>query len=233
MAVTLSVHDDPAGACAALLLEATADGGNVVLTGGSTPKPAYQEFVRRVDADGLDVAGTTVWFTDERAVPPEDERSNYGLIKETVIDPLGSGRAPQVRRIKGELGPVAAADDYESQLRQAGPPEFDLMLIGMGPDGHICSMFPDQDSLSERERLVVGVEQSGLDPLVPRITLTLPAIALARHVVFLITGAGKAAMVLTAFGPDARPNPHVPATEVPPVAANVTVLLDPASASEL
>jgi 6-phosphogluconolactonase len=114
------------------------------------------------------------------------------LVNETVIDPLGNGRAPQVRRIKGELGPPAAADDYEGQLRAAGPPEFELMLIGMEPDGHICSLFPDQESLS-----------------------------------------GKAAMVATAFGPDARPKPHIPATTVPPVAANVTVLLDPAAASEL
>ncbi len=233
MSVEIEVLEDPARACAAMLLGAAAESGHVVLTGGSTPRAAYDEFVTAVKAVELDLSRTTMWFGDERCVPPEDERSNFRLAKESMFDPLGEAGPGSVRRMKGELGPSEGAEDYERELREAGPPRFDLLLLGMGPDGHCASMFPDQPSLAERERYVVGVPEAGLEPFVPRVSLTLPGLALARHVVFLVTGGSKADAVAAAFGPNAVPDPHIPSSLVPSWVDEITVLLDPAAAERL
>ena len=233
MALEIEVVDDPGRACAAMLVGVAAGGGHLVLTGGSTPRAAYEEFVEAVQTVGIDVTQSTIWFTDERCVPPEDDRSNYGLVRDSILEPLGEGAAPMVHRMRGELGPSEAADEYERELRAAGPPRFDLVLLGMGPDGHLASMFPDQSSLSERSRLVLGVEESGLEPFVPRVTLTFPALVNARQIVFLATGSSKAEAVAAAFGPNAKPDPHVPSSLLPPMAKEVTVLLDREAAAGL
>lgn len=233
MSVEIEVVEDPARACAAMLLGAAAGSGHVVLTGGSTPRAAYEEFVHAVRAVDLDLSGTTMWFGDERCVSPDDERSNYQMVKESMLDPLGETGPGSVRRIQGELGPQMGADDYQRELREAGPPQFDLLLLGMGPDGHCASMFPDQASLAECERYVVGVPEAGLEPFVPRVSLTMPALALARRVLFLITGSSKAEAVAAAFGENANPNPHVPSSLVAEWASQVTVLLDSSAAERL
>jgi 6-phosphogluconolactonase len=229
----IEVQEDPARACSVLLLSAVLHGGDVVLTGGLTPKPAYEELARAIRALGRDLGDTTLWFGDERCVPPSDERSNYRLVKQALLDPLDDLPAPGVRRMQGELGPHKAADAYERDLQDAGQPEFDLVLLGLGSDGHCASLFPDQPSLAERARLVIGVEEAGLEPFVPRVTLTLPALANARQVVFLVTGEPKADAVAAVFGPNAGPDPHVPASMLVPLANELTVLLDPAAASRL
>jgi 6-phosphogluconolactonase len=233
MSVEIEVVEDPARACAAMLVGASAGGGHVVLAGGSTPKAAYEELVKTVGAVGVDLRETTFWFGDERCVPPEDERSNFLMVKQALLDPLGSENQPIVKRMKGELGPEQGAEDYERELQAAGPPRFDVLLLGIGPDGHTASLFPDQPSLQERSRLVVGVAQAGLEPFVPRITMTLPALAHSEHVVFLVSGEGKADAVARAFGPEAESDPHIPSSTLPPLADQVTVLLDPAAASKL
>jgi 6-phosphogluconolactonase len=233
VSLELEVVEDPARTCSAMLLGGMLGGGDVVLTGGSTPRPAYEELAQAVRAVGHDLRDTTVWFSDERCVPPDEELSNYRLVKESLLDPLADLPRPAMRRIRGELGPSEAADVYERELDEAGEPEFALVLLGLGPDGHLASMFPDQASLSERARLVVGVEEAGLEPFVPRVTLTLPALANAERVVFLVTGADKAEAVAAAFGPDAEPDPHVPASTLVPLANELTVLLDPAAAARL
>jgi 6-phosphogluconolactonase len=92
-------------------------------------------------------------------------------------------------------------------------------------------LFPDQETLSERSRLVVGVPEAGLEPFVPRVSLTLSALASAKQIVFLVSGGSKADAVSAAFGPDAKPDPKVPASLLPPLAAEVTVLLDEAAAA--
>jgi 6-phosphogluconolactonase len=226
MAVEIEILEDPARACAAMLVGIAAGGGNIVLTGGSTPRAAYGEFVEAVRTVGIDITRCTMWFSDERCVPPEDERSNYGMVRDALLEPLGDGGLPSVHRMKGELGPDAAADEYERALQAAGSPRFDLVLLGIGPDGHLASLFPDQASLSERSRLVLGVPEAGLEPYVPRVTLTFPALANARQVVFLATGESKAEAVAAAFGPEAKADPHIPSSLLPPLAREVKVLLD-------
>ena len=226
MAVEIEILDDPARACAAMLVGIAAGGGHIVLTGGSTPRAAYGEFVEAIRTVGIDITRCTMWFSDERCVPPEDERSNYGMVRDALLEPLGDGGLPRVHRMKGELGPDAAADEYERELQAAGSPRFDLVLLGIGPDGHLASLFPDQASLSERSRLVVGVPEAGLEPYVPRVTLTFPALVNARQVVFLATGESKAEAVAAAFGPEAKADPHIPSSLLPPLAREVKVLLD-------
>lgn len=233
MTVEIEIVDDPARACAAMLVGAAAGGGHLVLAGGSTPKAAYAELVQAVHAVGVDLGATTFWIGDERCVAPDDELSNFAMIKRSLLDPLADVAQPVVRRIKGELGPDEAAADYERELQAAGPPEFDIVLLGIGPDGHTASLFPDQDSLAERDRLVVGVPKAGLEPYVARVTLTLPALANARQVVFLVVGESKAAAVAAAFGPHAQPNPHVPSSLLAPIAKQIKVLIDPAAAGGL
>lgn len=233
MTPQIEVLDDPARACAALLLSAVLHGGDLVMTGGSTAGPAYEELASALREVGGDLGSTTLWFGDERCVPPHDERSNYRLVKQTLLDPLSDLPAPTVMRIHGELGPEKAAEAYERQLQELEEPEFDLLLLGLGPDGHCASLFPDQPSLGERARLVLGVPEAGLEPFVPRVSLTLSGLANAKQTVFLVTGESKADAVAAAFGPDATPDPHVPASLLVPLANELKVLLDPAAAARL
>jgi 6-phosphogluconolactonase len=216
------------------MVSAAIGGGHIVLTGGSTPKAAYESFVDVVRKVGLDVSRTTFWLGDERCVEPDDERSNYRMIKESLLDPLASlSDSPSMRRIKGELGPEQGAEDYERELRAAGPPRFDLVLLGIGPDGHTASLFPDQESLSVSDRLVVGVPEAGLEPYVPRVSLTFPALAASRQVVLLATGQSKADALAKAFGSEARPDPHVPSSLLPAHAEELIVLADSRAAARL
>jgi 6-phosphogluconolactonase len=227
--VKLEVVDDPARACAERLVKAARRGAHIGLTGGSTPREAYRIAAQAQDAWG----GVTVWFSDDRCVLPEDDRSNYGLVRDSLLAGLRNSVLPAVVRMKGELGPAAGADDYERLLRDAGNPPLDLLLLGMGPDGHLASLFPDQETLSERSRLVVGVPHAGLEPFVPRISLTLTAIAAAQQVLYLVTGASKADAVLAAFGDRAKPDPHVPSSLLPELTDRITVLLDRDAAAKL
>jgi 6-phosphogluconolactonase len=224
--VKLEVCENPAQACAELLCSIAAEGGHLVMTGGSTPRVAYE----MAAASGVDWSGATLWFGDERCVAPSDELSNYGMVKESLLDRLSGGQ-PTVHRMEGELGPDAAAESYERELAAAGPPEFDLVLLGLGPDGHLASLFPNQPSLSVRERLVVGVHEAGLEPFVPRVSMTLPVLGSGKRVVFLVSGQSKAGAAAAAFGPDAKPDPRVPASMLAPFASELTVLLDPPAAT--
>lgn len=233
MTLNIEIVENPARACGAMLVGAAVSAGHVVLAGGSTPRAAYQELAAAVRAVGLGFDGTTLWFGDERCVPPDDERSNFAMVKQTLLDPIADLTKPQVRRMKGELGSARGADDYERELRDAGEPLFELVLLGIGPDGHTASLFPDQVTLEERSRMVVGVEHAGLEPFVPRVSFTLPRLARSRHVVFLVSGESKADAVAAAFGPNAKPNPHVPSSLLVPLAKEITVLLDPPAAAKL
>ena len=238
----LQVYRDPQALARALAeffvrtaATAAADRGafRVALSGGSTPRAAYELLAKPPLRDELSWSDVFVYFGDERCVPPEDERSNHRLAKESMFDALGEVGLPAIHRMKGELGPFAAAEDYERVLREAGSPRFDLVLLGIGPDGHCASLFPDQPSLDERSRAVVGVAEAGLEPYVPRVSMTLPRLANARQIVFLVTGESKADAIAAVFGAHATPDPHMPSSLLVPLAKEIKVLLDPAAASRL
>lgn len=233
MSVEIEVLEDPARACSAMLLGACVGGADLVVTGGSTPRAAYAHLATALRDMELDSSGATFWFSDERCVAPDDDLSNFKLVKQSLLAGLDGRPAPQVKRIRGELGPDEAAQAYESELSEAGEPRFELVLLGLGPDAHIASMFPGQESLHERSRLAVGVPEAGHEPYVPRVTLTLPVLSNAERIVFLVTGEGKAEAVAKAFGPAAQPDPSVPASLLVPLADEVTVLLDAAAAARL
>jgi len=214
----IRVSDDPAQEAVDLL--AAAD-GHVALTGGSTPRVAYE----RVADMRQDWSGVDFWFTDERCVPPDHEQSNFGMAERAWLSRV---EGATVHRMRGEHGPEDGAAAYENELDQFGPDALDLMLLGLGPDAHICSLFPGDDALGERERRVVGVETPGMAPLVPRITLTLPVVNSSRQIVFLVTGEDKAEAVRRIFaGP---PDPDAPGSLVD---GSVTALLDTAAAARL
>lgn len=223
------VLKDPAAAAAERLAAAANAGGQIVLAGGSTPRVAYE----RLAMMDVDWSACTLWFGDERCVPPGDENSNFGMAREALVDRL-PGAAPNVRRIAGERGPGEAASAYERELREAFGdqlPLFDLVLLGLGRDAHCASLFPNQPSLDERERLAIGIERPGLAPWIPRVTLTLPVINAATEVVFLVAGADKAAAVERAFA--GRPDRGAPASLVVPASGAMTVLIDPPAAEML
>ena len=184
------VTDDPAAQAAERIVAVLRAGGHIALAGGSTPRVAYEQ---ATDADS-DWGGATLWFGDDRAVPPDHEFSNYKMVKEALLDRI-SGSQPEVKRIKGELGYKEAADDYERELRgvfedKAVPP-LDLILLGIGPDAHTASLFPGSSSLRERRRWVVATAAPAGMAIVRRMTLTLPVINAARAVLFVVTGADK------------------------------------------
>ncbi|HZS31315.1 MAG TPA: 6-phosphogluconolactonase [Gaiellaceae bacterium] len=166
-------------------------GGHVVLTGGSTPRRAYEI------AAGLepDWSRVELWWGDERCVPPGDERSNFGMANEALLDRLDAAPAA-VHRMRGELGKDAGAKDYARELEGLGA--FDLVLLGLGPDGHIASLFPSFPSLDVDDRDVLGTA-AGHEPFVDRITLTLRRLAATRELLFLVTGEDKANAVARAL----------------------------------
>lgn len=219
MTVDIRVADDPAHAAGELLAEHAVAGAHLALCGGTSVGRAY-ETAARLQTRWHDLH---VWFGDERVVPPGDERSNYRLVRETLLDALAV--PPEVKRIRGELEAEEAATLYDEELSGV---TLDLALNGIGPDGHTASLFPNAPPLSERTRRAVAAE-AGLDPLVPRVTLTPPIFAAAGLLVYLVTGEAKAEAARRAFA--ARPSPETPASLVR--GRTTLALLDRAAASLL
>jgi 6-phosphogluconolactonase len=210
---------------ARLLADAAESGGHLVITGGSSPKAAYE----RVAELGADWSGAEIWFSDERCVPPDHEHSNYRMANESLLSKI---EARGVHRMKGELGPQDGARDYADQLSGAfGPgvvPHFDLILLGLGPDAHLASLFPNNPELGIKDRNTAGVEQPGMAPLVPRITLTFPVLNAGARVVFLVSGEEKAEAVARAFS--GRPRPDAPASLLQPQGEYILLCDAPAAA---
>jgi 6-phosphogluconolactonase len=204
------------------LAEAARSGMSVVLTGGSTPARAYQLAAEREP----DWSAASLWWGDERSVPPENELSNFRLARENLLDRI---EAPprEVQRIRGELGAEGAAREYDELLRGA---RLDYVLLGLGPDGHAASLFPGQPTLQERERRAIPAEAK-LEPFVERVTLTLPVLASAPEVVFIVTGESKAEAVERAFA--RPPGPETPASLIRSAAGRTRVVADAAAASRL
>jgi 6-phosphogluconolactonase len=202
-----------ASAAADLVAEALAGGGRtLVLAGGSTPKRAYQLLVDRP----LEWGRVTILFGDERCVPPDHPDSNYFLAKQELLDRVYPAT---VHRMPAELGPETGATLYDPVVRALSP--LDLVLLGMGPDGHTASLFPGLPGL-EAQGYAMGVRNSPKPPP-ERVSLTLKALREARRVVFLVTGADKAdAVVLARDG--SVPSGMIPGAEY---------LLDRAAAARL
>jgi len=218
--VELRVLDDPSTAAAELLAEAANAGGQVALAGGSTVGPAY----RTTAALAPDWSRVEVWWGDERAVPPDDERSNYRLTRESLLDLLETPPAA-VHRVEGELGAAEAARRYDEALADV---TLDLAVNGIGPDGHTASLFPNAPALDERERRAVAAEP-GLEPFVARVTLTPQVFDSAELLVYLVTGSAKADAVRRAFAEE--PSPATPASLVR--GRHTIALLNPAAAMRL
>jgi 6-phosphogluconolactonase len=224
MEVQLVVVPDAAAAAAAvaeLLVEHARAGGNLALAGGSTPRPSYE-----VAAAALrDWHESTVWFGDDRCVPPDDPLSNQRLVRESLLDRLEA--PPVVQAIRTELPAAEAAAAYDKALRGV---RLDLALLGLGPDGHTASLFPHAPALDVRDRLAVAAAP-GLEPFVERVTMTIPGLAGAAHVVFLAVGADKADAALRAFA--GAPSPATPASLIRSTAGRTTAILDQAAAAGL
>jgi 6-phosphogluconolactonase len=182
--VVVADEEEVARLVAERLAEQARAGGGIVLTGGSTPRRAYEL------AAGLepDWSRVELWWGDERCVPPDDESSNYGMAKAALLDRLERPPAA-VHRMQGELGRDEGAAEYRLELAGAGV--FDLVLLGLGPDGHIASLFPGFPTLDVTGRDVVGSE-AGHEPFVDRISLTLPRLCATRELLFLVAGEDKA-----------------------------------------
>ena len=209
----------------------------VAVSGGSTPKAMFalladtsQPFFSRVPWDALDL-----FWVDERCVPPDDAESNYRMTSEQMLSkvPLADDR---IHRMEGELEPEVAAARYETVLRNtfklegAETPTFDLILLGVGDDGHTASLFPHTKALNEMSRLVVANHVPQKDTW--RLTLTWPVINQAREVAFLIEGAAKAQVLhdvfLGSYDPETKPSQLIR-----PASGKLSLLLDAASASKL
>ena len=181
---------------------------HVALAGGSTPRALYSLLAAPERRGRIDWRAVRVWFGDERCVPPEHPDSNYRMARETLLAHVGC-RPAHVRRMEGERDPAAAARDYERLLRDHLPrpdapgaaPRLDLVLLGLGADGHVASLFPGTAILDERMALVAAVFVPRFDAW--RISLTYPAITAAREVMLLVAGAEKADIVAAAFEDDA------------------------------
>jgi len=202
MSVDVRVLEDPARAAAELLAEHAHAGANLALSGGTTVGRAYAT-ATRLQPRWRDVHA---WFGDERAVPPSDPRSNYRLVRETLLDALAV--PPEVHRVRGELPVEEAAALYNEELTGI---TLELALNGIGPDGHTASLFPGSPALGETDRRAVDAEAT-LEPFVPRVTMTTPMFASCGLLVYLVEGEAKADAVRRAFA--AEPSAETPASLV-------------------
>ncbi len=222
-------------ACAA---DAISSSGRFILAlaGGSTPRAAYSRLATGDLRLELDWQRTHVVWGDERCVPPDDPESNYRMAKETLLD-----RVPipgnQIHRIRGEDDPEQAAVDYERALRSLlrGHPErsegsLDLVLLGLGEDGHTASLFPGQPAVHETERWVLAVPSPAGDMW--RVTLTPAVLNLARNVTFIVSGAAKSFRLAQVFE---RPvdSDLLPAQAIRPLQGRLTWMVDRAAAARL
>ncbi|BFU95077.1 MAG: 6-phosphogluconolactonase [Nitrospira sp.] len=209
----------------------------LTLSGGSTPQRLYQTLAQSTGAQQMEWHRTVFLFGDERCVGPDDPDSNYGMARTSFFAPLGID-PEQVYRMEGENPDAhSAADEYERSIRTltgcTAPeiPQLDLVLLGLGDDGHTASLFPGTAALHEPHRLVaVGQSPKGV-PL--RLTLTLGVINRANVVLFLVTGSTKATIVRRILEPQNAADRALPAALVTPDQGRLVWMLDQAAASEL
>lgn len=184
--------------------EAAARSGcfTVALSGGSTPKALYSLLATPAFADRIPWPKVHLFWGDERCVPPDHPDSNYRMVRESLLSKI-SIASENVHRMAGEKEPKLAAVEYENELKiffqssEGEPPRFDLILLGLGEDGHMASLFPGSEALKETKRLVAANFVENMNAY--RLTLTLPVLNHAANVFFLVAGKSKAAIVQKLF----------------------------------
>jgi 6-phosphogluconolactonase len=207
---------------------------SLVLAGGSTPRDTYTRLAAPPFADSMPWDRTWAFFGDERCVPPDHAESNYRMAAESLLSKVGIA-ADRVYRLRGEAeDPEAAAAEYARTLatvfetRRGGLPRFDLVLLGVGLDGHTASLFPGSPAAKEIFRTVVAVHAAAAR-LPQRLTLTLPTLNAAARVIFLVAGAEKAKIVKASLSEGSTS----PASMVRPADGTLTWIVDRAAASLL
>ena len=212
---------------------------SIGLSGGSTPRALYTLLASDETARRIDWGHVHVFWSDERCVAPDHSQSNYRMARETLLDQVALPKG-NVHRMRGEIDPVQAADDYEQALhaffrepvgqQHLPQPRFDLLLLGMGDDGHTASLFPGTPALREPLRWVVENRVEKLDAW--RITLTPVAINAAAAVVFLVTGEDKAATLRAVLKGPRQPEKY-PSQLIHPDHGDLTWMVDAAAAAQL
>jgi 6-phosphogluconolactonase len=209
----------------------------VAISGGTTPKAMFglladpsQPFASKVPWNKVDL-----YWVDERCVPPDDAESNYRMTRETLLSKVPLP-AEQIHRMEGELEPEVAAARYEAAIRNgfklegAETPTFDLVMLGMGDDGHTASLFPHTEALNDMTHIVVANHVPQKDTW--RVTLTWPVINQGREVAFLIEGEKKAQVLREVFQGPYQPETY-PSQIIRPASGRLTLLLDAAAAAKL
>ena len=207
---------------------------HLVLSGGETPKPLYELLAKSEWAHRLDWQSVHVYWSDERCVPVDDPRSNAGMTRRALLNNVPVPAA-QVHPLYAGGSPQQAALDYEALLRRSasgGLPRFDLVLLGLGADGHTASLFPGTAAVTERKRLVCELYLQEQNMF--RLTMTLPLLNQARQVLFMVAGAGKAAMLQQVLSDVVGSTGQMPPAKlIRPVSGELEWLVDAAAASQL
>jgi 6-phosphogluconolactonase len=236
----LQISRDPRGVARALAelfvstgRMAAAERGSfhVALSGGETPRAAYELLAQEPLREELSWSDVFVYFGDERCVPPDDEQSNYRMACRSFLDSVGI-RPANVHRIRGEIDPGHAANEYASILRTdlGNAPQFDLILLGLGPDGHTASLFPGTPPDADDAALVRAVYAQS--QMMWRVTMTPAVINAARTVAFAVEGAEKAQILATVCDGPVDPVKY-PAQIVRPASGRLIWLVDELAAGML
>ena len=211
-----------------------------VLAGGSTPGSSYLLLAHPERAAAIAWEDVFVFLGDERMVPPDDPRSNFGMARQTLLDRVPIPAAHLFPILTEAATAPAAAAEYEARLKRffatdesaslaGGWPQFDLILLGLGEDGHTASLFPGAAALEVEYRWVTSSPPGSLPPPFDRVTLTFPVLNHARHVVFLVSGKRKAAVLREVLAGNTS-RADWPAAGVRPIAGELTWLVDRAAA---
>jgi 6-phosphogluconolactonase len=212
----------------------------VALSGGSTPKPMNALLAAPPFGEGVDWAQVFIFWSDERCVSPDNADSNYRMARETLLSRIAIPNE-NIHRVHGENSSERAARVYEDELREffrqpggsSTPPRFDLILLGLGEDGHTASLFPGTPGIRENRRWAVAVKHEGPPaPFVDRVTFTPPVINAAANVVFLVAGANKAERLYQVLHEQYDPD-RLPAQVVRPANGKLFWLLDEGAGAKI
>ncbi len=205
----------------------------IALSGGTTPRSVYMLLGSEPMCSMIPWANVHLFWGDERCVPPDNAESNFRMVKEALLDKIAIP-STNIHRTKAEQNPAIAAQEYEEEIKQTfqlkgdALPRFDVILLGLGEDGHTASLFPGTTALQEQHKLVTEVYVEKLKAY--RISMTLPLINNARHLLFLVSGKGKAGMLAEVLQSN---DVKYPAQLVKPVSGDIRWLVDRNAASHL